>query len=125
MVKNAASRKHKHIQATVKNVIDNIQTPRGWILQRSRCEDSYEFMGRCYKPDVMVKWANGKGEKFILFIEVQNNLTEPSFLAKSKDFVELAKRGKGIDYIIIEENKCPDNWLELEEYVEQQIPVPW
>ena len=124
MPRGSQSRKHKLIQKVLENVIENLNLPPGWTLQHVKSEYDYDNLGFRYRVDVHAKWSH-RGDKHELFIEVQNNLIEPDFIAKSKTFTNLAKREKNKDYIIIKENEVPMDVFEMEDYLKDKLSYPW
>ena len=126
MVSNSASQKHGDIQIHVQNVIENLTLPRGWVLQKCKCE----VKGDGFQPDVMAMWAKKSGSgsgKFILYVEVQKNMSEKLFNEKIERYKNMIRSKQVYSYVILEEKKCPNDIFLLDDYIYSmlELNLPW
>lgn len=124
MTRNSASKKHKIIQGVLKEVLSNLSPPPGWILQHVYTEYVYPTAGKEYKIDVHAQWRKIP-DKYELMIEIQKNMAEKEFSEKVKHFTMLNKRDSKRIFNVIEEDNVPDDAMEMWDYLEEQIQVPW
>jgi len=125
MTKNSASKKHGLIQSILVSVIENLEMPRGWVLQHVETEYPYDSYNKVYKIDCHAQWRSNKKEKYELLIEVQKNLNEPSFLEKVEKLKMINKMDSKKIFNIIHEDNVPDNMLDAYDYLKSRIQYPW
>ena len=125
-MRSSASKIHQSAQGClVHNVIPNLTPPPGWVLQHVTPEYVHTEFGKVYDVDVHAQWRNGKGDKFELFIEIQKNILEKSFCEKCKVLTKMNLRNPRKIFIVIKEKNIPTDSMDMWEYLEQTIQVPW
>ena len=124
-VRSSASKKHLIIQKHLENVISNLPTPKGWILQVLSLED--KECDQNYNPDIFVQWVKKTGGKYKLYIEIQKNFKEPSFMEKMKVYSKMVVQRKIFSYMLVDEDIAPRDIFELDDWLEEQLlmNVPW
>ena len=128
MVKSSASRKHQIIEKHIENIIENLTLPPGWVLQRCKPEET--DLETNNRPDVMVVWSKHGGKKrgkYILFIEIQKDMSNKTFKEKLKHYSLMVHNRSLYSFLVINEEEAPNDIFELDDYLTDRITynLPW
>lgn len=130
MTKDAGDELHKYLKGLTLTVAENIPLPdKSWscYLTDERPCDHY---GTTYYPDVYIQWAKRgiKGGNYKVYIEIQKDMNSKTFWEKIEVYKHLVKERNIHSFIIIDENKCPENIMEVGDWIRNQIEMnclPW